>query len=224
MNVSVSTSGLAYGTYTERIAIETTVLTCSNRTVDVVFDYYEAQAPEQWIFLPIVSKDWDGTPSPPPSRDAVALVVGIADYLHCSPSGSGSTRAGIWGDDLEWSDDDAWDVYNRLILAGFDPAKVRILTESAATFEAFEQGFNWLDDQENENTLVVVHYSGHGGQITDDNGDESDGNDEVIVPWDMYDDFALAIRDNEFDEWLSRLESKHVVVSLDSCYSAGMAD
>jgi len=223
MNVSVSIGGLEYGTYTERIAItKTSALTdCSNRAIDVIFEYGPAESESLRIFLPLVSKNWDGTPPP---RDAVALVVGVADYLHCSPSGSGSTRAGIWGDDLEWSDDDAQDVSNRLILAGFNPAKVKILTESAATFEAFEEAFNWLDDQENENTLVVVHYSGHGGQIDDDNDDEVDDKDEVIIPWDMDDDFVLAIRDDKLDEWLSRLESKHVVVSLDSCYSTGMAD
>jgi len=86
-----------------------------------------------------------------------------------------------------------------------------VLTESAATYEAIEEGFNWLvDAQENENTLVVAHYSGHRGQIMDDNGDEANDKDEVITQ-DMYDDFALAVRDNQLDEWLSRLESKHVV-------------
>jgi hypothetical protein len=218
MNASVNISGLAYGTYTERIAIIKTSdpTDCSNRFVDVVLEYGPVEP--QKVFLPVVSKDGDGTPPP---RDAVALVIGIADYLHCS---SGGTRAGIWGNDLEWSDDDAQDVYNRLILEGFDSAQIRILTESDATYAAIENAINWLDTQENEGTLVFFHYSGHGGQITDDNGDEMDGKDEVIIPWDMYDDFELAIRDDQLDEWFSMLESKHVVVSLDSCYSAGMAD
>ena len=129
-----------------------------------------------------------------------------------------------WEQYLEFPVEDTHNISNRLILAGFNPVKVKILTESAATFEAIEEAFNWLDDQENENTLVVVHYSGHGGQIDDDNDDEVDDKDEVIIPWDMDDDFVLAIRDDKLDEWLSRLESKHVVVSLDSCYSTGMAD
>jgi hypothetical protein len=126
--------------------------------------------------------------------------------------------------DLEFSDEDARDVYNRFRLAGFSPGKVKVLTESAATYEAIEDGFNWLDAQENENMLVVVHYSGHGGQIKDDTGDEVDDRDEVIVPQDTYDDFAPAIRDDQLDEWLSRLESEHIVVILDSCDTAGMAD
>jgi len=56
---------------------------------------------------------------------------------------------GVWGDDLEWSDDDAQDVYDRLILAGFSPEKVRMLTESPASYVAIED-LNRLDDQEDE--------------------------------------------------------------------------
>ena len=83
-----------------------------------------------------------------------------------------------WEQYLEFPVEDTHNISNRLILAGFNPVKVKILTESAATFEAIEEAFNWLDDQENENTLVVVHYSGHGGQIDDDNDDDDDEVDD----------------------------------------------
>jgi hypothetical protein len=221
MNVSVSTSGLAYGTYTERIAIETAVLTCSNKTVDVVFDYYEAQAPEQWIFLPIVSKDWDGTS---PGRGAVALVVGVAEYPYFVQSAG--VRAGGDPSQLQFTDDDARAIRDVAIYKGnFRVEDVMTLLNTDGTRAAIENGFDWLDDRENENTLVLVSFSGHGGQAPDAPPyDEADGKDEFIAPSDTTLAGDNIILDDELDAWLSKLESKHIVVIIDSCNSGGMID
>ena len=224
MSVSVDTGDLTYGTHTERITITKTTdpTDCSNRFVDVVLEYGQA---EPWkVFLPVVSKDGvageaeGGTPS---VRDAVALVVGVAEYPNLVSSTG--RRAGGDPNQLQFPDDDARDIRDVLYQAGFSTGNVMTLIDSDATKAAIDAGFNWLDDRENENTLVVVSFSGHGGQVLDTPPyDEADGHDEFIAPQDMTLTGDNIITDDELDEWLSRLESEHVVVVIDSCYSTGM--
>lgn len=81
--------------------------------------------------------------------------------------------------------------------------------------------------------VVLFHYSGHGQQLTDDNGDEPDGYDEAIVPIDApatpaggYRG-AKHIRDDEIAAQLRRLREKvgptgNVVAIFDSCFSGAI--
>jgi hypothetical protein len=42
----------------------------------------------------------------------------------------------------------------------------------------------WLVSDANKHDSLFFHYSGHGSQVRDSNGDEADGYDEVIFPLD----------------------------------------
>jgi uncharacterized caspase-like protein len=107
-----------------------------------------------------------------------------------------------------------------------------LLLDSQASKAAIHSAIvNWLDPLEDENTTVVIFFSGHGMYAPDDNGDENDPYDEFIVPHEIEWDATqsrwrqeMAIRDDELAQWLSVLESQHVVVILDSCFSGGMID
>ena len=71
---------------------------------------------------------------------------------------------------------------------------------------------------------MVFHYSGHGGQIQDMNGDEEDGIDETLVPWNSEraeDD----IIDDEIYQLIIELNEKtpHVTLIMDSCFSGTVA-
>lgn len=46
------------------------------------------------------------------------------------------------------------------------------------------QAMNWLVRGAQPNDSLFFHYSGHGGQTEDVDGDEDDGYDEVIYPLD----------------------------------------
>ncbi|EJC99273.1 uncharacterized protein FOMMEDRAFT_142854 [Fomitiporia mediterranea MF3/22] len=78
----------------------------------------------------------------------------------------------------------------------------------------------------------VFHFSGHGAQIPDENGDEEDGMDEVIWPVDViYDDkegtgIDRYIVDDELKERLvDRLPvGTYLTVILDSCHSGSGID
>jgi uncharacterized caspase-like protein len=99
------------------------------------------------------------------------------------------------------------------------------LIDSDATKASIESAINQLDAKEDKNTLVVFSFSGHGGQVPDVAPyDEADGYDEFIAAYDTTLTGDNIILDDELNEWLSRLESEHVAVVIDSCNSGGMID
>jgi hypothetical protein len=78
--------------------------------------------------------------------------------------------------------------------------------------------------------IVVIHYSGHGQQISDDNGDEIDRLDETLVSWDAPAYYNKGytgeqhLRDDEFGDLISALRLKvgsdgQILVFMDSCHS-----
>lgn len=75
---------------------------------------------------------------------------------------------------------------------------------------------------------LYIHYSGHGSHLTDQNGDEVDGEDECICPVDT--DFNSKdygfIRDDELNEILVKglPEGVKLRVCFDSCHSGSALD
>jgi uncharacterized caspase-like protein len=150
-------------------------------------------------------------------------VVGVAEYPYLVESTG--IRAGGGEGEMQYTDDDARDIRDGLYQAGFSSGDVMTLIDSDATKASIDAGFNWLAARDNKNTLVMVSFSGHGGQVDDTpGGDEADGYDEFIAPYDTTKTGDNIILDDELDAWLSRLESKHIVVVIDSCNSGGMID
>ncbi|MBK7408892.1 MAG: caspase family protein [Saprospirales bacterium] len=87
------------------------------------------------------------------------------------------------------------------------------------------------DTKAQKGSLAVFHFSGHGQQVRDDDGDELDGFDEAIVPYDsplqfrerVYEGENL-IRDEELGRLLDQVRRKlgkrgHLLTLLDSCHS-----
>eukprot|EP00934_Nitzschia_sp_Nitz4_P001022 Nitzschia sp. Nitz4//scaffold57_size113557//106873//108113//NITZ4_004009-RA/size113557-augustus-gene-0.185-mRNA-1//-1//CDS//3329554900//1022//frame0 len=71
---------------------------------------------------------------------------------------------------------------------------------------------------------VFCHYSGHGGKLRDDNGDEADGYDETLVPL----DYASAgqIRDDDLYKMLvaGLKEGVFATFIMDCCHSGTVLD
>eukprot|EP00997_Jenningsia_sp_PLL12_P002879 NODE_1513_length_1140_cov_191.428048_g1150_i1.p1 GENE.NODE_1513_length_1140_cov_191.428048_g1150_i1~~NODE_1513_length_1140_cov_191.428048_g1150_i1.p1 ORF type:complete len:353 (+),score=103.76 NODE_1513_length_1140_cov_191.428048_g1150_i1:55-1059(+) len=61
-----------------------------------------------------------------------------------------------------------------------DPDVSSILPNSRNILESF----HWLVEGAQEGDSLFFHYSGHGGQLRDDDGEEKDGMDETIIPLD----------------------------------------
>jgi hypothetical protein len=182
------------------------------------------------VYLPVVLRDYaPQTALAPATVSRAALFIGIADYEHMEPITG--TRAGVPGNKLGYSGDDAVNMDALYLTRGtLDSSNTALLLESQATKATIHAAIvNWLDPIEDENTTIVIFFSGHGMYGPDDNGDENDPYDEFIVPYEIeWDEIQerwrheMAIRDDELEQWLSVLESRRIVIILDSCFSGGM--
>jgi len=106
----------------------------------------------------------------------------------------------------------------------FAPSDIAVLRDRKATRDAILSEMRNLVARAGKGDVVFLHFSGHGDTIPDDNGDEVDGKDESLVPFDYVSkkDHSKNIRDDEVGEILDELKKKglaNVTVSLDSCYS-----
>lgn len=103
---------------------------------------------------------------------------------------------------------------------GFEPEQTRTLMNEEASRSGILKALRQLAQEAGPHDLVYVHYSGHGSQVRDFNGDEQDDHlDETLVPYDGRAEGIPDITDDELDEIFSRFRTPYVVVALDSCHS-----
>lgn len=143
---------------------------------------------------------------------------------------------GNYPDDTEWaainSLNDVPLVKSALVQQGFREKDIVVLTEENATREGILSAIRRkLIDRAKPGGTAYFHFSGHGQQVFDDNGDEIDGFDEAIVPINspkrympgVYEGENL-IRDEElgalFDELRAKLGGDgHLMAVIDACHS-----
>ena len=102
---------------------------------------------------------------------------------------------------------------------GFPESNVVVLTDSAATRQGILSAFDDLVKSASADDMVYVHYSGHGSQVQDLNGDEDDMSDETILPHDARTKDIPDITDDEIGHFLDRLQADNAIIVLDSCHS-----
>lgn len=149
-----------------------------------------------------------------------ALLIGVGHY----PENSGWQR-------LHSANDVAL-LRNTLEQQGFPASNIFTLQEGTATRQAILTAIREkLIAPAQPGGAAVFHFSGHGQQVQDDNGDEVDGYDEAIVPYDAQRDYTPGkytgqnhLRDDELGILLSELRRKlgpqgHLLVLLDACHS-----
>jgi len=106
---------------------------------------------------------------------------------------------------------------------GFPAKNITLLKDEAASREAILQALDALTRRTGKDDIVVIHYSGHGSQMTDREGDEPDGMDETIVPSDSG-RTPYPNRDITDDEIYGRLlkltqVTPYVTLLFDCCHS-----
>jgi hypothetical protein len=147
-----------------------------------------------------------------------ALLVGVADYASL-PS---SCRLGM--SDLRGPVNDV-DMMKNIFTSryGFAENEISVLLNSQATYKNIKAAFeSWLVRGTQPGDIAIFYFSGHGSRVPDLNGDEEDGFDEVLCPYDMVPrGGANIILDDEMGLWLAKLEGRTVIVILDSCHSGG---
>lgn len=150
-----------------------------------------------------------------------ALVVGIGEY----PIENGWTSIN--------GDNDIALVRDILFANGFSDNNIYELRNAEATASAIRQGFDNLITLVQKGDIIYIHFSGHGQQVTDLDGDEEDGFDEAWIPIDapfLYTKGKYEgenhILDDQLNQWLSQLRSKvgatgKITVVADACHSGG---
>ncbi len=71
-----------------------------------------------------------------------------------------------------------------LIKRNFAPAHVTVLLNEQATKDAIVKALKQLAKDSRHGDYIYIHFSCHGQQMADDNGDETDGLDEALIPYD----------------------------------------
>jgi len=143
-----------------------------------------------------------------------AFLVGINDYAPIGPSEH----------DLHGCVEDAKDMANTLVIAGFPATSIRLCTNSRATKKGIMDGLDWLIKGTEKGDSLVFYYSGHGSQVPniDLSGDdvEIDRMDEILCPHDL--DFArqIYVKDDDLRAIFKKLSAGvNLEVILDSCHS-----
>lgn len=102
---------------------------------------------------------------------------------------------------------------------GFRDDDIKVLLDGQATGAGIQAGLAWLAEGDGGPEAVrIFHYSGHGSYVADQNGDELDGRDECLVPFDyetngMLTDDVLKVIYDRFPE------GGNLSLVMDSCHS-----
>ncbi|ABX06822.1 MAG TPA: caspase family protein [Herpetosiphon sp.] len=118
--------------------------------------------------------------------------------------------------------DDAQVFLNALRPLSTQPLLERVLFDDQATKANIQVTLEWLAGEVAADDLAIVYYSGHGASFDDDNGDESDGKEEFLCPYEcgMEQGVGSFVRDDELRVWLTPIREKApLLVVLDACHS-----
>lgn len=147
-----------------------------------------------------------------------ALIIAVGDY----PANSG------WGSISSVNDVPL--IKNSLLINGFLEEDIIVLLDANATKKGILDALAKLQSNIVKGDIIVIHYSGHGQQIFDDNGDEIDNKDESIVPYDAFVRYSDTykgeshLRDDEIGNIITNFrnqlgKSGQLLLLLDSCHS-----
>lgn len=131
----------------------------------------------------------------------------------------GINRYQVAGSDLRGCVNDVKDLSAALIeFHGFRKSDISVVTDLAATKKAMETGIKALVRASKKGDVAVLHYSGHGSHVPDDNRDESDGRDETLCPADL--DWDEPFRDDWLRKTLDGMnDGVRLTVIMDCCHS-----
>ncbi|MFC1552551.1 C10 family peptidase, partial [Candidatus Latescibacterota bacterium] len=133
-----------------------------------------------------------------------AVIVGVSDYPGTE-------------NDLNFCDDDAFDIYSALLSKSeWADANIQLLIDAEATIQAIQSAITTMNNNSDSNDVCLFFYSGHGTNMPDVAPfDEVDGLDEALYVYDG------AIIDDDFSGWFSDLSTNSLSVIFDACYSGG---
>lgn len=148
-----------------------------------------------------------------------ALLIGIGEY----PAESEWT--------LVHGDNDVRIIREFLLGQGLRGECIETVTNEKATKKGIMSALEGLVNTAGKGDAVYIHFSGHGQQVTDLDGDEEDGFDEAWVPYDARKKYVAGVYegenhiiDDEINVCLKKLRAKvgakgRITLVLDACHS-----
>ena len=152
-----------------------------------------------------------------------ALIVAVGKY----PETSGWAKIN--------SENDVPIIRTALINQGFSSGNINVLINQQATKAGIIKALNNLIAISQPGDIVVFHFSGHGQQVTDTKGDEINGLDEALIPYDanikpsaVEPDARFHLIDDEVGVFLDKLRKKvglkgDVLFFIDACHCGPMS-
>ncbi|MCB0734654.1 MAG: caspase family protein [Bacteroidetes bacterium] len=148
-------------------------------------------------------------------RGKHALLIGAGDYTH-------------WNKISSVRDVDS--IHAALLRRGFQEKDIVVLTDAQVVKDKVNEALIDLAMRIRAGDVVHIHFSGHGIQVEDDNGDELDRYDEALIMIDAprnlstMDSEKHIFRDDELGMHIKRLSEKltgsgQLVISLDAAHS-----
>jgi hypothetical protein len=134
-----------------------------------------------------------------------ALCIGINDY-----PGTSNDLSGCVNDARDWS--------SELTGRGFS---VRLMLDKEATRAAMVEAISSLITTAVKGDTLFITYSGHGTWVPDSSGDEPDGRDEALCPYDLATAGAL-LDDDIHALFAQRPAGVRIVLISDSCHSGSV--
>ncbi|WP_248724758.1 caspase family protein [Seonamhaeicola sp. ML3] len=121
-------------------------------------------------------------------------------------------------------------IKSTLLNQNFSEDNITVLIDEQATYKGIIGALDDLLRKVGPEDIVVIHYSGHGQQIFDNNDEEIDGKDEALVPYDAWVKYnnnykgERHLRDDELGNYITKfrniLSAKgQLLLLLDSCHS-----
>jgi metacaspase-1 len=131
----------------------------------------------------------------------------------------GINRYQIAGADLRGCVNDVKDLSATLVeFHGFKKRDITVLTDLAATKKAMQAGIKELIRDSKQGDVAVLHFSGHGSHVPDNDNDEADGRDEILCPADL--DWDDPLRDDWLRTTLDGVRAGvNLTVIMDCCHS-----
>lgn len=147
-----------------------------------------------------------------------AVIVAVGDY----PEGSG------WNDISSVNDVDL--IEGALLTQGFSKQNIMTIINEQGTRDGIINALKTIKSKLAAGDILVVHFSMHGQQVFDDNGDELDNLDESLVPYNARAKYSDAykgenhLRDDDLGNIIKDLRNQlgndgQLLMILDSCHS-----
>jgi hypothetical protein len=144
-------------------------------------------------------------------RNYYALIIGIEKFI------------GIELPEEDHIDDDAIAMYELLLNSkNWKEENIKMILNENATKDKIQDAIvNWLGEKEDENDIVLIYHVGHGWKIP---LRQRKYGHAAVLTYNETEEHRLEdrITDKEYDSYVDELDSKHITIILETCYSGKM--